>query len=242
MLEIRHESMNSTQETQDAYNLTYRGEGIRHRDSFYLWLIGLLHPQPGKMLLDISTGEGRLVTLAQQLGLHTIGTDFAFEGVRIGQSESPHSGWFVGDGEQLALKDSCADYITHIGSLEHYQDPGRGASEIARLLKPGGTACILLPNAFGLLGNIKHVLFTGDIFDDGQPLQRYGTPNCWGKILQDGGLRINKMLCWSETERPRTRADLIWMLKKPKKMLRLLLSPLVPVQLSNHLVYLCNRG
>ncbi len=80
MIEIRHEQITDTISTQDAYNRIYRDQGLMQRDSFYLWLIELLKPQPGKYLADISCGEGRLTALARERGLHALGVDFAFEG------------------------------------------------------------------------------------------------------------------------------------------------------------------
>jgi SAM-dependent methyltransferase len=239
MLEIRHENMDRTEDTQAQYNEIYRAEGLLQRDSFYLWLIGLLKPQPGNLLLDISCGQGRLVRFAHEQGLRAIGMDFAEDAVRIGlRSESPESGWAVADGEQLPVAAGSVDYVTHIGSLEHYQHPQKGLAEIRRVLKPDGAACILLPNSFGLFGNIKHVMATGEIFDDGQPLQRYNTREGWGRMIQSAGLTAFDLLKY-EREWPRTARDLFWYLRSPKKFARLFAAWFVPINLANCLVYLC---
>jgi SAM-dependent methyltransferase len=240
MIEIRYEKMETTSETREAYDEIYSREGILHRDSFYLWLIGLLNPVTGRSLLDISCGEGRLVALAKEAGLEAIGVDFSIEGVRKGSQNCPEAKWAGCDGEALPFDDGRMDYITHIGSLEHYQDPSRGAKEIGRVLKPGGVACILLPNAFGLLGNIRHVLRTGQVFDDGlQPIQRYGTRGAWVALLEGGGLKVLRVLGYGEVERPRTAADLRWMASHPQKAVKLALAGIIPVNLQNHLVFLC---
>ena len=242
MFVIQHDHIDGNFTTRDAYNDIYSGEGILHRDSLYLWIINLLEPQMGKTLLDIACGEGRLVTLAQQKGLIALGTDFAMEGILIGHEESPSSGWFTGDGESLPLQNHTVDYVTHVGSLEHYLDPVQGAKEIARILKPGGKACILLPNAFGLFGNISYAMNHGDIFDDGQPLQRYGTRKAWERILALAGLKVQSVLGYSEVPYPLTAKDRIWCLKHPRKIIRYFVSMLVPVNLSNHFVFLCTRS
>jgi SAM-dependent methyltransferase len=237
--EIRHDQMDSTANTRRRYNEIFSGEGILQRDSFYLWLISLLKPERGKILLDISCGQGRLVKFAAQRGLRAIGLDFAEDGVRLGRNlESPASGWTVGDGERLPVRSASVDFVTHIGSLEHYQDPDAGIREIRRVLKPGGAACILLPNSYGLFGNIKHVAQTGDIFDDGQPLQRYNTRQGWQGMIARGGLQTYRTLKY-ERELPRTLPDLWWYLKSPSKLARLLAAPFVPVNLANCIVYLC---
>lgn len=241
MIEIRHEGMDSTASTQEAYNDIYSTGGLLQRDSFYLWLISLLKPWPGELLVDISCGQGRLVTLAAHQGLKAIGMDFAMDGLRAGQRLAPQAGWAVADGESLPLADHSIDYVTHIGSLEHYQHPEAGMREIARLLKPSGTACVLLPNTFGLFGNIKHAWLTGEIFDDGQPLLRYNTRRGWQDMLVAAGLSPYRVVKY-EAEWPRTRADLIWTLKRPLKVVRLFLAWFVPVNLANCIVYLCRKG
>lgn len=238
MIEIRHQSMSNTAATQAAYNQIYRGEGILLRDSFYLWLISLLKPRPGRLLLDISCGQGRLVKFAQEQGLKATGMDFAEEAVRRAVGQSPQSGWAVADGERLPLSEACVDYVTHIGSLEHYQKPETGMREIARVLKPSGIACIFLPNSFGLLGNIKYAWKTGEIFDDGQPLQRYNTRGGWHQMLTANGLKPFRTLKY-EREWPRTWHDLRWYLARPTKLARLFVAGLVPLNLANFLVYLC---
>jgi SAM-dependent methyltransferase len=241
MFEIRHEQITEEYTTRDAYNEIYSGQGILHHDSLYLWLIGLLHPVTGKTLLDIACGEGRLVTLAQRKGLNAFGTDFSIQGLYKGQHESPASSWFTADGECLPLCDGMIDYITHVGSLEHYLDPLQGAQEIARVLKPDGRACILLPNAFGLFGNVQYAMRHGDIFDDGQPLQRYGTRKAWERILNEAGLEIERVYGYSGVDWPLTTPDWKWLLSRPVKILRYLLSRLIPVNLSNNFVFLCAK-
>ncbi len=241
MIEIRHTGMINSAATRAAYNQIYSSDGILLRDSFYLWLISLLKPRPGQLLLDISCGQGRLVKFVYQQGLRSIGIDFAEEAVRKGFADSPQSGWVVADGEQLPMRDACTDYVTHIGSLEHFQQPEAGMREIARVLKPSGLACVLLPNSFGLLGNIKHVWQTGDVFDDGQPLQRYHTRHGWHEMLVANGLSPFRTLKY-ERELPRTMSDLGWYLLRPSKIIRLFLGRVIPINLANFLVYLCHRS
>lgn len=240
MIEIRHENMTETSKILKAYNSIYESQGISQHDSFYLWLISLLKPGSGSLLLDISCGEGRLVSLAHRQGLCAFGMDFSESAVRIGSADCPGANWTVCDGEILPLLDASIDYITHIGSLEHYADPEAGIAEIARVLKPSGVACVLLPNSYGLFGNIKHVWKTGDIFDDGQPLQRYNTLTGWKNMLVNKGLVPFSILKY-EREWPRTWKDLRWYLFRPLKVVRLLSTWFVPLNLSNCLVFLCHR-
>lgn len=185
MIEIRHSGMSSSEDTKRAYDQIYSGDGILLRDSMYLWLISLLGARPGATLLDISCGEGQLVKLAQDAGLRAMGMDFSMQGVRRGTSRTGRLNFAAADGERMPVADSSVDHVTHIGSLEHYQNPPKGAAEIARVLKPGGSAVVLLPNTFGVL-HLGYVARHGDVFDDGQPVQRYASRRAWERMLIAG--------------------------------------------------------
>ncbi len=241
MLEIRHEHMSSFEDLQRGYDEIYLGKGIQLRDSFYLWAINLLKPKPGRLLIDISCGQGRLPILARRLGLQAVGVDFSIQGLIKGRISCDEVSLVAGDGERLPITSACADYITHTGNLEHYQNPSFGAQEIFRILKPGGLACIILPNAFGLFGNFQYVAMRGDIYDDDQPLQRYATRNCWETILTNTGMKILHVQGWEGVEFPKNFSDVRFFLENPPKIIKLFIQPLIPVNLANHLVFLCTR-
>jgi ubiquinone/menaquinone biosynthesis C-methylase UbiE len=242
MIEIRHRAVLAPGATQAAYDALYAARELSGRSMLYRWLISLFDPQPGRKLVDISCGQGLLVEIAHSLGLDAVGVDFSFSGLLKAQQAAPAAQWLVGDGERLPLGDATADYVTHIGSLEHYEHMEAGAAEIARILKPTGRACVLLPNAFGLLGNVRYVFDHGEVFDDGQPLQRYATRQTWTTILQRGGLEIERLVAYGEVERPHTAAEWRWLLARPQKIARGLLAALTPINLANHFVFICRRA
>ncbi len=224
-----------------AYEEIYAHAGLRQRPSFYLWLLSVLRPRPGTRLLDIACGEGDLVHFAAEQGVHALGVDFSRRAVQRARANLEGTGWMVADGEKLPFVSASFDYVTNIGSLEHFRDPYRGAAEMARVLKPGGRALVLLPNAFGLLGNVLHVLRTGDVFDDGQPIQRYATFQAWQLLLEGAGLCLERAVSYNEIEWPRTLRDGLWLISRPRKIARLLLTRLVPKFLSNHFVFVLTR-
>lgn len=241
MIEIFHKNMTNTSATQKAYDTIYREQGINQRDSFYLWLLELLKADRKDLILDISCGQGRLINLAKQRGYRAVGVDFSLEGLLIGQHESGSSTFGAVDGEILPFSTNSINLITHIGSLEHYHHPMKGIEEIGRVLKPGGRAVILLPNAFGLFGNIKYVTTHGEVFDDGQPIQRYATRQTWGTMIEKGNLKIERVISYTEINFPRVWKDFFWLILRPQKIIRHLLSVLIPVNLANHLVYICSK-
>lgn len=242
MLEIRHDQVGKELSIRAAYDHFYQERDLQMRDSFYLWLIELLRPEPGSFLLDIACGQGRLVQLASERGIAAAGADLSLGGLLKGAQDASRARWLVADGEVLPLPDDSVDYIMHIGSLEHYGHPLQGVREMVRVLSPRGRACILLPNAFGLMGNIRHVWRKGEIFDDGQPLQRYGTRRTWEVLLESGGFCIERLVPWGEVNFPRTPQDWRWSLARPQKLVRALIAALTPVNLANHFVFICRPG
>jgi len=219
----------------------YEEGGIDLSDSYYLWLLDKIKPLSDKVLIDISCGRGKLAAFAKERGLHVTGLDFSMSAIKVAQRVDPELDLVVSDGEQIALKAKCADYVTHIGNLEHYQNPSLGVQEVSRLLKDDGLAIILLPNGFSIAGNIQHVRRTGQVFDDGQPIQRYNTRKGWQELLEANGLTVVKTIRY-EHFLPKTRKDWLAHLKRPSRLLRWALTWVIPFNLSNCFVYFCRRS
>ena len=241
MIEIRHPAIIDTPNSQSAYDDLYSDGGIDLSDSYYLWLLKKINPIPGKVLIDVSCGRGKLAVFARGMGLRVIGLDFSLSAIKVAQQTNPELDLFVSDGEQIALKARCADYVTHIGNLEHYQNPELGVQEVARILKPDGTAVILLPNGFSIAGNVQYVRRTGQVFDDGQPIQRYNTRQGWQDLLEANGLTVFKTIRY-EHFLPKTKRDWLSHLKRPSRLFRWAMAWAIPFNLSNCFVYFCRRS
>jgi SAM-dependent methyltransferase len=238
-IEIRHEPTEIAE--QQAYNTIYAKQGIDQRDSFYLWFLDQVVRYGRGRLLDVSCGEGSFIRFARRAGFATIGIDFSAVALQKAQRRVPSTVLALANAQQLPFADNSFDVVTNIGSLEHYFDPAQGVREMARVLRPSGVALVLLPNAFGLFGNITHVLRHGEVYDDGQPLQRYATRASWERLLQYNGLIPDRVIGY-EREAPRTLDDLRWLLRRPSKIARLLLSRFVPVNLGNMLIFVCHKA
>ncbi|MER3457316.1 MAG: hypothetical protein C4309_00380 [Chloroflexota bacterium] len=244
LLEIRHMEEDTAHWVKRAYEAIYTGPGIRQLESFYLWLLDILSPLPGRRLLDVSCGEGTLVRWASARGVEAYGIDLAEAAVRIAYNRgglmTGKSSFAVAAGEHLPFPDVSFDYVTNIGSLEHFADVAAGVREMARILRPNGTALMLVPNLFSLLHNVYEVWRKGHVVDDGQPLQRYATRRDWEQLLRANGLTVLRTVKY-EREWPRSRSDLAWYLRHPKALVRLMLSPVVPLNLASCFVFLCCR-
>lgn len=227
--------------TRDAYDQIYQGHGIRLLGSFYRWLLRLLEPVPGRRLLDVACGEGVLANLARECyQLDAYGSDISLAGLRIAGSEGG-SAFLASSGEGLPFADASFDYVTCIGSLEHFLNMEAGVREIARVLRPDGTAMILVPNTYSLTNNIYSALKLGRSTIDDQPLQRYLARAEWALLLEANGLRVERTVKQERTA-PDSLEDLIWYLGHWRELLRLLAAPLIPTNLATCFVYLCRRA
>jgi ubiquinone/menaquinone biosynthesis C-methylase UbiE len=60
---------------------------------------------------------------------------------------------FVGDAEALSFPDGYFDVVYSWGVLHHTPDTPKAVSEMYRVLKPGGTARIMLYHKWSLVGS-----------------------------------------------------------------------------------------
>lgn len=238
MIEIRRETQGAD-DTQSAYDVLYSDVAVmQHWDTFFEWVLKKLKPTPGSTLLDVCCGTGFLMRSADAYKLNSVGVDFS----RVAVEEAAHYGSaLVGNCEKLPLPDCSFDYIANLGSLEHFEDMATGVKEMARVLKPSGTAFILVPNTYGLLWTIWHAKNTGDVFVDHQPLQRYGSRMQWQRLLEENGLKVERVIGY-ELPPPKTLRQWWTYLRHPKiPMTKLLLWRFIPVNLSSNLVFFCRR-
>jgi len=228
--------------TRAAYNRIYRGEGIRHPDRFWRWILDLVEAVPGQRLLDVACGEGQLVHHAAARGLDAHGVDLSDVALAIGRRASPAAPFAVANGEALPYADAAFDVVTNMGSLEHYEDPVAGAAEMARVVTADGRVCLHVPNLFGLRWNVAHGWRRGDVPDDGQPIQRYGSRAQWTRVLAAGGLEVERVLGLEETMfDPVDARALLGMAAHPTRLFVPLMR-WMPVDMSSILVFVCRKA
>jgi SAM-dependent methyltransferase len=240
MLEIRH--VESREASREAYDALYQDVRIanlvRHLDR----LLDLADARPGMALLDVAGGDGALVRRARERGVAAQGVDLSLVAQKQGLREMPTGSLVLGDGECLPFASGRFDRVTSIGSLEHYEDMPAGVREMKRVLRPDGLALILVPNSFGLRWNVLHAWTNGDIHDDGQPIQRYGTRVQWTRLLEAGGLRpVRTLGIEKEDDLPAGPAEWARMLRHPSRWL-IPFSRYMPVNMASMLVFICERS
>jgi polysaccharide pyruvyl transferase CsaB len=129
------------------YDAKYRKkrENAMRSQSAYKVFLDQLQVQSGR-LLDVGCGTGFLVKEATKRGLLAYGTDISIEAAKVSKQVVGQNTMINAPGEFLPFKDQAFDYLTCIGSLEHFLDMARGLNEFGRVLKSGGRACIVVPN------------------------------------------------------------------------------------------------
>ena len=140
--------MPTAQEVRSWYNRRYASLGL---DSMrpaqaYPPLLELLAVHPGAMLLDVSCGSGFFLQAARERGLAAYGVDLSDAAVRLAHRVFPQIPVAVCAGEALCVRDGSFDYVTCLGSLEHFLDVSGGLREMLRVAKPGAQFCIMVPN------------------------------------------------------------------------------------------------
>ena len=132
--------------------MLHQDQYIARIPSFYHWFSDKLKlPHQGR-LLDVACGSGEFLKLAKDNGLQVCGIDLSPVAVHMARQKIQPSGVvLVSEGEFLPFPDSYFDIVTNIGSLGHFFDPACGVLEMARVLRPGGKAYILVPNTFQLI-------------------------------------------------------------------------------------------
>jgi SAM-dependent methyltransferase len=140
--------MPTTHDVKAWYNEYYAAKGMQSMRpaEAYPMFLDLLEARPGTRLLDVSSGSGFLLKAARDRGLEAVGVDLSDQAVRIAKQVAPGAGLAVGTGEQLAFRNSTFDYVSCLGSLEHFLDMGRGVQEMLRVAKPDARFCIMVPN------------------------------------------------------------------------------------------------
>jgi SAM-dependent methyltransferase len=115
------------------------------------WCCDAIHVAPGMRVLDIACGTGQpALTLAQRVGSEgrVDAVDFSPEMVAAAARRARSLGVSIElhqmDAEALTFPDGTFDAVTFVCGLMFCPEPARAASEIRRVLKPGGRFAIVV--------------------------------------------------------------------------------------------------
>jgi 2-polyprenyl-3-methyl-5-hydroxy-6-metoxy-1,4-benzoquinol methylase len=116
----------------------------------------ILRDEPRGRLLDVPAGHGALAVRLQQLGYDVFGCDlypqiFDADNIEIKSGDLD---------ARLPYDDGAFECVVCIEGLEHIENPANAIREFSRLLKPGGTLVVSVPNIMNIEERLKW-LFTG---------------------------------------------------------------------------------
>jgi len=140
--------MPSAEDVKSWYNQHYAAKGLQSMRpaAAYPVFLDLLGARAGNRLLDVSCGTGSLLAAARERAVDAVGVDLSDEAVKLAKRFAPSAEVAVGAGEALAFRDGSFDYVSCLGSLEHFLDMGKGLEEMKRVAKPAARFCIMVPN------------------------------------------------------------------------------------------------
>lgn len=232
----------SLREISESYDRRFAQGNFRESEGFYRWVLKRLSPTPRRALLDVSCGEGHLLNWASRLyGVDAWGIDLS--PVALGISRLNASGARLSrcDGIALPFPDCTFDYVTNLGSLEHYADIPQGVREMARVLRPGGKTAILLPNSYYLADILWLVWRTGYGPSHQQAMERFATAGEWRDMLEEGGIEVLRTYGYN-FRFPLRPVDWRWYRGRPRRLLNLLLTPVTPFNLSYCFLFVGQRA
>lgn len=119
--------------------------------------------------LDIACGGGGLVK-AMPKSLRRVGLDFSAEALDVARKIVPNAEFIHGSANDLPFPDNSFDTAFNIGALHNLDQPEKGLAEMARVVRPGGELCIVLPNSQSLAYPLVKARFPEKIAAGFQPL------------------------------------------------------------------------
>jgi len=134
--------------------------------NLYRSLIGRLPDYPiprlpladgnGRTLVDVGCNWGRWTIAAARRGYRPIGVDPSLQALIAARSVCDQLGvavdFVVGDARHLPLRTSSVDAAFSYSVLQHFSkaDAASAATDIGRVLIPGGVALVQMPNVYGV--------------------------------------------------------------------------------------------
>ncbi len=155
-------------------NVTESFYSITHSSSKALYRQYLLAHCGGRLVLEYGCGADGHGTLMTRNGGNVIGIDLSSVAVTLSREEARRKGndgsqYCVMNAECLGFADSRFDMVCGMGIL-HHLDLSRSLAEIARVLKPGGSAIFIEPLGHNPVINLYRKLTPNFRTPDEHPL------------------------------------------------------------------------
>ncbi|MCB0396435.1 MAG: class I SAM-dependent methyltransferase [Flavobacteriales bacterium] len=150
----------------------------------YLDMLGVSPSDKGKAILDIACGKGDVLFHASGMGLRCAGVDISDAIVEYTSKKYPSFDVKNGVAEALPWENNTFDFVTCLGSLEHFLDQPKAISEMIRVSKANARLLIMVPN-------VNFPNWTGTNQQDIK--ETLLSLDEWKDMLQTNGLEIVKV-------------------------------------------------
>jgi SAM-dependent methyltransferase len=114
-----------------------------------------LVPPPGRLTVDIGSGEGRVGRGLIDRGHRVVALDSSFVLARAASHHEVPQPAVVADAAVLPLRAGCADVVVAFMSLHDVDDLVGAISEAARLLAPHGRLCVAIVHPLNSAGRFE---------------------------------------------------------------------------------------
>ena len=149
-------------------------------------------PAPGRAL-DIGAAGGGNTRVLRGHGWQALAVDYSAAAVEIARARG--IGAMRADARELPVRSGACDLVTAFDVLEHIDEDYLVTTEIARVLRPGGTALISVPCDMALWS--AHDEACGHV-------RRYSRSGL-ADVVQKADLTVDRMWSWNVLLRPVVR-------------------------------------
>lgn len=142
----------------------YFAEIERKRYRWHYHLVDLFKSLEGShgRLLEVGSGIGVDSIQLARCGFDVTAVDLTSNAIRVARQFAEHRGVAVnfrlGNAEGLDFPDESFDAVYSFGVLHHTPDIDRAVAEVRRVLRPGGTAYVMLYHRNSLVNLVHKVL------------------------------------------------------------------------------------
>src|SRR5207248_291508 len=106
------------------------------------WLVERLDLGPGRVVVDVAAGTGKLTRLLVPSGAQVVAVEPLAEMREVLRGVVPEAEAREGTAEALPLPDDCADAVM-VAAAFHWFRRDEALPELARVLRPGGRLAIV---------------------------------------------------------------------------------------------------
>jgi ubiquinone/menaquinone biosynthesis C-methylase UbiE len=151
----------------------------------------LARPRPSDVVLDAATGAGHTALELAPYVRSCVGLDITREMLAQARREADarhldNLGWALGDACRLPFPDETFDLHTVRAASHHFYDLSASLAEAARVLKPGGRACVIDSSP---PQEAREVLHPVEIVRDPSHVRSW-TMDEWAALLTAAGLDV----------------------------------------------------